>query len=62
MTLANLRNQNKMTQENLAKIVGISRVYLSNLEKRKYNPTVDIVIKLAKALNVTEQVIIDCFK
>lgn len=44
------RNLKKVTQEELAKEVGISRTYLSYVETNKQNPTIEISLRIAKAL------------
>lgn len=47
-----LRRSKGFSQERLAEIMGISPKYLSNIERGKENPTLDMFIKLANALNV----------
>ncbi|WP_117196065.1 helix-turn-helix domain-containing protein [Rhizobium terrae] len=39
-----------LSQEALADRAGIDRTYISSLERSVYNPTIDIVDRLAKAL------------
>lgn len=51
--LGKARRINGMSQERLAKEVGISRQYLSGIENSKKQPSVIIAMKIAKALNVT---------
>lgn len=47
-----LRRSRNHSQEALAEIVGISPKYLSSIERGKENPTLDMMIKLAAALEV----------
>ncbi len=42
-----------MTQKELAKKVDVSRQTINAIEKGDYNPTVNLCIKICKALNVT---------
>ena len=48
--IAEVRNKKKMTQKELALIVGISRPYVSNLENFKFEPTQSLMKKIADAL------------
>ncbi|PED37082.1 transcriptional regulator [Bacillus cereus] len=42
-----------MTQEDLAKSVGVRRETISHLEKGKYNPSLQLAHDIAKALHST---------
>ncbi|PEN43201.1 transcriptional regulator [Bacillus wiedmannii] len=42
-----------MTQEDLAKSVGVRRETISHLEKGKYNPSLQLAHYIAKALHST---------
>ena len=42
-----------MTQEELAKKVGVTRQTIGLIEKGEYNPTLQLCISIAKALNKT---------
>ncbi|MGR5976799.1 helix-turn-helix transcriptional regulator [Bacillus paranthracis] len=42
-----------MTQEDLAKNVGVRRETISHLEKGKYNPSLQLAYDIAKALHST---------
>ncbi|MGX7092909.1 helix-turn-helix transcriptional regulator [Hutsoniella sourekii] len=46
-----LRQQAQLKQSELAAIVGIARQTLSLIENDRFNPSLDLCIKLAKALN-----------
>lgn len=50
-----LRRSLDLSQEELAKQVGTSRVYISNLERGEQNPSIILSLKLAKALGVTAE-------
>ncbi|WP_459499873.1 helix-turn-helix transcriptional regulator [Bacillus sp. C1] len=50
-SLAQARKKVGMSQEILAKKVGITRQYLSEIENRKKQPSVIIAVKIAKELN-----------
>ncbi len=52
MRLKRLRESRGLTQERLAKKVGISRGYLARLEMGRHDPPLSRLRKLAKALGV----------
>ncbi|MED2184724.1 helix-turn-helix transcriptional regulator [Bacillus wiedmannii] len=47
------RTKSNMTQEDLAKTVGVRRETISHLEKGKYNPSLQLAHDVAKALHST---------
>lgn len=42
-----------MSQDDLAKTVGVSRQTINAIEKGDYNPTINLCISICKALNKT---------
>lgn len=48
-----LRKQKKLTQEDLADAISVDRSYMGFVERGERNPTLDKVIKIGKALNIT---------
>jgi len=46
------RNEKGLTQEDLAEKVGVSRVYIGYVEQGRNTPSLEILEKIAKALNV----------
>jgi transcriptional regulator with XRE-family HTH domain len=50
--IRSLREAKGMTQEKLAEVMDINSKYLSNIERGKENPTLDMLIKFADALKV----------
>lgn len=48
-----LRKQRGWSQEQLAERVGISTQYVSNIERGKENPTLDLLLRLADGLAVS---------
>ncbi len=48
-----LRAKYNLTQEDLAKKVGVRRETIVFLERDKYNPSLHLAYKVAKALKVT---------
>jgi transcriptional regulator with XRE-family HTH domain len=47
-----MRKARGWSQEELAHRAGLDRTYISSLERRKYVPTLDVLDKLAGALDV----------
>ena len=54
--------KNKFTQEELAKKIGLSRQALSNIETGKSIPSLKTVVKIAQALDVPIESLLDSFK
>ncbi|MCJ2100025.1 helix-turn-helix transcriptional regulator [Methylobacterium sp. E-046] len=50
--LRRLRVERGITQEGLAVDAGVDRTYVSGIERREFNPTVDLLDRLAMALAV----------
>jgi putative transcriptional regulator len=48
-----LRARHDLTQEDLAKIVGVRRETILYMEKGKYNPSLKLAHEVAKALKTT---------
>ena len=49
--IAFLRRMLNITQENLAKAVGVTRQTIISLEQGRYNPSLELAHKITKALN-----------
>jgi len=45
------RATNKISQEDLAKMVGVSRQTINAIENNKYYPSLELGLKLSKILN-----------
>ena len=50
--IAYLRKRRKMTQQELADLIGIKREHVSRIEAGKYSVGLDIICKVAKALDM----------
>lgn len=50
--LIELRKERKMTQERLAELSELTRVYISGIEKGKRNVSLEVIAKLAEALKI----------
>ena len=46
------RNEKKMTQEQLAQRTGISRPNISRFESGNYNPSLEMMVRIAEALEM----------
>ena len=53
LKLKSARALKDMSQEDLAKAVGVSRQTINAIEKGDYNPTINLCIAICKALGVT---------
>ncbi|MCJ7429497.1 MAG: helix-turn-helix transcriptional regulator [Candidatus Nanohaloarchaeota archaeon QJJ-5] len=51
--LRTLRNANDITQAELAKEVGVSRQTINAIETGKYNPSLELALKLATYFETT---------
>lgn len=54
-----LRSDLGLTQEQLADQVEIDRTYMSGIERALRNPSLDVIDKLASALNVSIGALVD---
>jgi transcriptional regulator with XRE-family HTH domain len=54
-----VREAKRLSQEQLAESARIHRTYLSGVETGTRNPTLEIVERLAKALDVTPSCLLD---
>lgn len=48
-----LRKQSLLSQEGLAEIAGVHRTYISQIERGIKSPTLVVIFKIAKGLNVS---------
>ncbi|MBQ7668327.1 MAG: helix-turn-helix transcriptional regulator [Clostridia bacterium] len=48
-----IRNTKNIRQEDLAKILGVSRQTISSLENGRYNPSIMLAHKIAEYFNMT---------
>ena len=49
--LRNIRKEQKLTQENLSKMVNIHRTHYSMIENGRRNPSLKVAVSIKKALN-----------
>lgn len=54
-----LRAERGITQEGLAAKIDVDRSYVGFLERGERNPTLDKIVKIAKALNVNASELLD---
>lgn len=47
-----IRIRKKMSQGDICRALGVDRAYISNIESGKQNPTLSTIEKIAKALGV----------
>lgn len=59
VNLRRLRSQKGLSQEQFAFDAGIHRTYISDLERGTRNPTITVVERLAKCLDVTMGALLD---
>ncbi|OGS52765.1 MAG: transcriptional regulator [Euryarchaeota archaeon RBG_13_61_15] len=51
--LKEFRARHDLTQDDLAKMVGVRRETILAIEKEKYSPSLELAYKIAKALRTT---------
>lgn len=51
LKLREIRKKRYLSKNELSKISGISRSYITELEEGKYSPSLVIMVKLSRALN-----------
>ena len=51
--LNKIRTDKKISQGDIARSIGVSRGFISNIENGKTNPTLATITKLAKAVGVS---------
>ena len=56
--LRNARQSAAMTQEQLSFAAGVDRTYISELENGRKSPTVEVLFRLCKAMNVKASTLI----
>ena len=56
--LKELRKSQNMTQDELANAVGVSRQTINAIENDKYNPTLELAIKLSRYLKMSVEEIV----
>ncbi|MBZ9690683.1 helix-turn-helix domain-containing protein [Clostridium sp. M14] len=59
LKIKTLRKEMKLTQADLAKKVSISRSYLADIERNRYNPSVDTLTNIAKGLGISLSRLVD---
>lgn len=62
VNLRRARLREGMSQEELADVAGIDRTYVSALERCRYAASVDVIERLAKALNVVPASLLECLE
>lgn len=51
--IAAIRKKKNLSQKELAEMVGISNWWLNHIENGKRNPSLSLILEIAKKLNVT---------
>lgn len=62
MALTELRQRKGFTQLQLAKKIGVTRQIISHYETGRAKPSLDVAVKLAKALGVSVEEIYEALK
>lgn len=57
--LRDLRLLNNISQEDLSLNTGLDRSYISMIENGKRNPTLLVIFKICKAMNISPKVLIE---
>lgn len=59
LKIKDAREAARLTQKELAEKVEVSREYISAIENGRYNPSLNLLKKIAKALNTTVKDLIE---
>lgn len=59
VNLRDLRLLNNISQEDLSLNTGLDRSYISMIENGKRNPTLLVIFKICKAMNISPKVLIE---
>ena len=51
--LRQIRAKNRISQDELAELCGISQQYICKIENEKVNPSISILFKIADSLKIT---------
>jgi len=54
-----LRQENNLSQEKLAQMLGVSRQTINSLEAGRYNPSIILAFKISKVFNRSIEAIFD---
>jgi len=60
-TIRGKRKKAKFSQEKLAERAGLSTVFISRVERGKESPSVDSLVKIAKALGLSARDLVHAF-
>lgn len=55
--LKDVRAEKKYTQEQLASVIGVTRQTIIAIEKEKFVPSVKLALELARALNISIEIL-----
>jgi transcriptional regulator with XRE-family HTH domain len=58
ISISKLRRNAHLSQEELAEKAGVHRTYISQIERAKKSPTINVLIRISKALNTSASIII----
>ncbi len=53
MNIKRYRRSRRLSQQSLADMCGLHRTYISDLENAKCNPTLSVLMVIAKSLNIS---------
>lgn len=56
------RKENKLTQNQLAEILGVNQVMISKLERGNYNPTIKLLYDISRQLTQSSNLFIDILR
>lgn len=60
LRLEEVRSDKNITQKELSIMSGLSKSYISEIERDKYSPTIKVICKLCKALECTPNDLVKC--
>ncbi len=56
--ISNARIENNLTLKQLEKIIKVKESYISRIERSKQKPSIKVLCKICKALNISENILV----
>ena len=58
LTIRKFRLEKGVSQEDIAEVIGIDRSYMGRLERGEASPSLSLILKIAKSLNISSSLLL----